>query len=280
MRKWILSAALLLLLAACQPTDDTTLPTLAVLPSATTTFTPTETETPLIPTETATATATSTVTLTATASPTPTETFTPTWTYTPSITPVPSNTVDPTRAFVATSTAEIIEAPQFTTFTPLPPGAIALVRPTSTGTPEIGADVQINERQFQEELDTLLRGNTSIGRTVVDFVDGGIDLELTASNGSVFVTGKFLIRFEISEGGFNNVLIARPASPEEFRMLDGAQATDAYIETAYSIATPAVFESFDNILRQRLGDSAAQRNVENITINDTTMNVFLIIPQP
>ena len=70
MRHIILLAILLLILTACQPTDDT-LPTVAQLPTSTETAIPTPTDTP---------------TETATLSPTPVDSATPTDTPTPTAT--------------------------------------------------------------------------------------------------------------------------------------------------------------------------------------------------
>jgi len=112
------------LLAACDSLTQQTaeaLPTVAVLPTVTPSFTPTDTPTP---TATATATNTPTPTNTATATPSPTNTATPTPTNTATNTPIPTAT--------ATNTL---------TFTPIPPTSTNTLTPTNTATltPTVGA---------------------------------------------------------------------------------------------------------------------------------------------
>lgn len=268
--------AVIFVLVACEPADDDfQVPTLAELATAT----------EVVPTDTPAPTHTSSPTATATDRPTntPIPSNTPTLTATaiPSTTPTALSVSDMTRAVIATSTAQIIEAPRFATFTPIPPGVIQVVaRPTSTGTPEIGADIVITQSQYQEEVDRIIGDNPDIGRAQVQFVAGGIDIELTASSDTAFTTGTFSIEFVVNDGSFNNVLIARPMPPEQFRMNDGGEPSETFVDIAYGVVTPAVFEAFDFIITQRMGDDDAQRNVEDVTFDDAQMNVFLIVPQP
>jgi hypothetical protein len=128
---FLIAAIVLLMVAACQPKQQVVeIPTLAVLPSVTATFTPTNTPTPT-PTNTATPTDTPTLTPTFTSTPLPTLTFTwtPSATFTPSITP--TFTLTPTPTFTSTP---------LPTATPNRPQIIAFTSNILTGT----ANSQIN----------------------------------------------------------------------------------------------------------------------------------------
>jgi len=98
-RGWIYGLSLIMIMLGACTGQETDLPTLAILPSATITNTPLPSDTP-------------------TATSTPTTTFTPTLTYTPSSTPTASQT--PTNTATATLTATSTGTPT-PTFTPTPP---------------------------------------------------------------------------------------------------------------------------------------------------------------
>lgn len=279
MRRIALFIAVAFLAAACQQTTDE-IPTLRVLSSATPL--PTVTHTPE-PTETVAPTDTPEPTATYTATEIPTETFTPSNTPTPSRTPIPSETPDATNVVIGTSTAQVIEAPQFSTFTPLPPGIIGAVRPTSTGTPEVMADVIITQSQFQEEVNRILMGNPDVSQSELILAEEGVFVNLTATGGDAFATGRFLIRFDLSTGaidgsGFNNIVIVRPVAPDEFVMRDGNAPSEEFITIAYGDVTEAVFEAFNDILNQRLGEG--NHNLEFITLERGRMLISLLVPEP
>jgi hypothetical protein len=264
---------LALLLVACQPAEQP-LPTLVAFPSETITpeSSPTQTDTPVPPTDSATETATS--------SPTATVSHTPTETYTPSATPTASKTSDATwtpdaqESALGTATAQFIEAPRYATLTPLPPGIIAAVRPTSTGAPEMVADVVIYEYQFEEEIDRILAADSRISAVRVDFAADGLAIELTALSGSAFVTGDFTVNFTLSAGGFNNILLIGGLT--RFTMRSGGEPSQDFVELAATVVVPAVQEAFDFILNQRLGEG--RHNLESIVITDTQMGVTLLVP--
>lgn len=276
MRKTALIFFIIFLVSACQPAEEIgELPTRAVLPSATpteeATRTPTATHTP-------TATYTSTVLNTPTPRDTHTPTLTPSLTFTPSNTPVPSETLDATIAVQASATAQIVEAPALATFTPLPPGPIGIAaRPTSTGTPEIVADVIITPAQFQEEMDRILAEEESVSRTQVTFAENeGITIELTALSEGVFITGEFTIPITLAGGGFNSFV--QIGGSVELVMEDESEPSDAYVDAALMIVTPAVQEAFSFILDQRLGEG--QHNLENIQITRDALAITLYVPDP
>lgn len=174
--------ALITLLAACQsntePTD--TLPTLAVLPdaSATASVVPTEALTAEVTTE-ATSEVTESVEESATPAALPTETFTPTATLTRTPRPVTAtHTVEPTLAAVGTATQAVLEAPRYSTFTPMPAGT------ATQAVANVVADVIINEAQFQEEVNRNILAYPSMHSAVVDFVPGAINVQMTTVDGS------------------------------------------------------------------------------------------------
>ena len=92
-------------------------------------------------------------------------------------------------------------------------------------------------------------------------------------------TGRFLITFEMSLGsaGFNNVVIVKPAIPDDFVMSDGNEPSEEFIAIAHGPVTEAVFEAFDEILNQRLGQG--QHNLEFLTLENGQMNISLLVPQ-
>ncbi len=276
MRKTALILLLVFVVAACQPAQEVgDLPTRAVLPSATPTDEPSAT-----PTETQPPTATNTPTALNTPTPRDTNTpsLTPSLTFTPSTTPIPSETPDATQAVQGTATAQVVEAPALATFTPLPPGAIVVAaRPTSTGTPEIVADVLITTAQFQEEMDRILADEDNISRAQVEFVpDEGIAIDLTALSDGVFVSGRFTVPITLTGGGFNQFV--QIGGQVDFTMDDGGEPSDAYVDAALMIVTPAVQEAFGFILDQRLGEG--QHDLENLQITGDALVITLYVPQP
>jgi hypothetical protein len=282
-RRLMTIACLALLAAACAPTTTETpvLPTVAVLPSATPTATATDTPAPTsTPTLTYTPSATFTSTITKTNTPQPSHTPTKVLSPTPSPTTPPrvSPTVDRTRAAMATGTAAIAFAPTLATFTPVPPGSDAPIRPTSTGTPLVAAGVVITESQFQIQLNEDLIG-TSIQQARVDFVPGGINVDVTAPGASALTSGRVFISFTIfvGEQGLNNGLIIRPDTPDKFVMTDGTVPPEPFIEAVYGELFPAVGASFDTLLNNRLGEG--QHNLENVLIDNSIMNITLIVPE-
>ena len=266
MQKILIIALISFFVAACQPSTPTPeLPTQVQFPTATNTAeasaTPTETNTPE-PTETA----TNTPTATNTASNTPP----------PTITLTPSETPNPTLAFSGTSTAFAVEAPRFATLTPLPSGAIGVVaRPTSTGTPQVMADIVITRSQFQEEVNLLLSTMPGITRAQVSFIaEQGINVELTADDEGVFVTGTVFVPFTFSGGSFNNILMI--GGSMEITMPNEAEPSETFLGHATN-AVVIVQEAFNTILNQRLGEG--NHDLEFILIQENTILVSLLVPQ-
>lgn len=258
-------------LVACQPTSQNAeLPTLVQFPTETPTeeasLTPTETLTPL-PTDTAIPTEI------------PSDTPEPTNTPEPTATPVSTDTPNPTQVVRGTSTAILLEAPVFSTFTPVPPGAIAvLARPTSTGTPEVLADVIITEDQFQEEVSRLIATKPAISRARVSFVPDGVEYNLTADSDGIFITGTITVPFDYSGGSINNIVaiggaieivIADAEEDEEIPPSFLANVSELVLITQ---------ESFNFILNQRLGEG--RHDLENIVIVDGRMLISLVVPLP
>lgn len=267
---------LTIILVACQPAQDTQeLPTVVQFPSETNTpqatATNTATETPL-PSNTA--TETPLPTNTATETPLPTNTLPPTRT------PAPSETVNATVALRGTATAIVLEAPVFSTFTPLPPGAISIVaRPTSTGTPEVVADVIITEDQFQEEVNRLIADNPGISRADVSLVTEGVQYELTAESDGIFITGTITVPFTFSGGSINNIVTI--GGPVQIDMGEDTDEEDEIPESFLANVTNIVLvtqESFNFILNQRLGEG--NHDLENILILDGRMLISLVVPLP
>jgi hypothetical protein len=276
LKRILLPVVIALLIASCQPTDQP-LPTLVAFPTDTpspeASNTPTE-----LPTATATMTDTPSPTPTLTPLPTDTATATELPSETPTASPTSLATATPNAREVArdTATAQVIEAPVYATFTPIPPGVIAVIRPTSTGVPEMVADIIIYEYQFQEEIDRILGTDTRISTIRLDFVPAGITVELTATGGAAFVTGTFTVNFMLNQGGFNNILII--GGMTDFAMRSGGEPPQDFVELAASVVVPAVQEAFDFILNQRLG--TGRHNLESIVLNDTQMGITLLVPDP
>lgn len=270
MRKLSLSLIIfMIILVACQPAEQDLgeLPTQVVLPSATNTITPSDTPAP-----------TNTPTITTTPTITPSPTVSPTRTVQPSRTPSPrpSQTLDSTRVAIGTATAQVEEAPQFSTITPVPPGILGAVRPTSTGAPEVVADVVITERQFQEEIDRLIAENENLNRAEINFVPGAVQIELTALSDGAFATGTFDVIFRLTSNSINNFVQIQTAGT--FDMQGGLEPSEEFIQIASSDGTILVFDAFNFILNQRLGEG--NHDLEFIEIGDDTMGISLFVPEP
>jgi hypothetical protein len=275
-----------LFLSACQ-TQPEPLPTLVSIPSVepTTvaqepTATPTTEATQEVTAE-VTPEATTEVTAEATLEPSATITETSTPSPEPSVTstatstPIPATaTTNPTVVAIASATQLALEQPIFSTFTPAPAGSQAL--PTATGTPRVAADVVISEVQFQEELSRLLADNPQVTDAEVDFTPEGVVINLSASGGDAITSGSFTVFFQMSrqEGG-NSFLQAYADSPADFRMSGDGVVSDAFITTAYESVVPAVFEAFNFILNQRLGEG--RHDLENLVIDDNNMSISLLV---
>lgn len=270
---------LLLLLAACQPAGDESLPTLVSIPSATATETATNTpEASDTPTPTPTDEPTATPTITDTPEPTATTTPTDEPTNTPEDTSTPTATENATQAVVNTATAAFIEAPRFATFTPVPAGVQVAERPTSTGTPLVAADLVITADQFQEEVDRLIADIAAISEASVSFSDGQVNVRMTASIDGTPLTGDLYIAFQMmSEGRVNNVLQLMPSPPDAITLDTGDAAPDGFIELAYSDMAPLILEAFSFIIDQRLG--VGQHDLEYLTISDDVIDIFLVVPE-
>lgn len=251
-------------LAACQTAseEEGELPTLAALPSATETLTeipsPTLTESPTVqPTNT----------------PQPSRTPSNTPTDTPTQTPIPEDSATPeptynvTRAFNETSTAAVEEAPVYATFTPATSGTIRI----STGTPQMVADLIVNERQFQEEITRLVELRDDVESAEVDFIEeAGIAFIITAKgeDGSLS-SGVLFVVVESVDGLLE--IYGQPLA-EEGQVL--SQDFIALISGPFLVEV--VVASLDDILTQRLGDV---HNLESVVMTDTQMLVSLLVPQ-
>ncbi|MFQ3648365.1 MAG: hypothetical protein SNJ54_17030 [Anaerolineae bacterium] len=271
MMRLILLGLLALAVASCTPSEEP-------LPTLVPTLTPSPE--PPTPEPTATATHTATLTLEPSATATFTPTRTPTATFTPSATLTPSATftATPNPTLVAAVSATALEAqrPVIATFTPAPPGVLA--RPTSTGTPQVIADVVITEVQFQQEVSRLLQDKPGVDQIEIDFTPQGVRVTLSALGGQAIASGEFTVYFSMSQPGFNNLLTVYADSPEAFQMVGGLPPSDAFVNVAYLEVVPAIFTAFDNILNQRLGQG--RHNLDNLILTDREMLVTLLTIAP
>jgi hypothetical protein len=259
-----LIVVILLLLAACQPAADETLPTLAVLATSTLV---TESTAELLPTQSAaeatTEPTTPAPTETFTPSPSPTSTrrptITPTFTLTPFI-PTVTPTLAPAQFIEATETQAFIEAPVYRTFTPAPGGSSQ-----QSTTPEQFADIVITEPQFQEDLDLLLSGNANFTQAVVDFVPGSVRVEVTTADG---ITGLVSIPITLVSN-FVSITV-------DSVTVNGADAPPAYVDLIYNEFFQLFFQTLDGIVVQRVGP---QQNLEFLQITDTQILASILVPQ-
>lgn len=253
----VLIAGMVLVACQAEPTEEPALPTLIVIPSATLTSTPTSTPT---------VADTATTRPTRTPSNTPTET--PTQTPIPVDTATPIPTYDVTRAFIGTSTASVEEAPSFATFTPATSGVIRI----ATGTPQMVADLVINERQFQEEITRLVELRDDVDSAEVDFIeDAGIAFNITAKSGDGALSTGILFVVVNSQNGLLEIY-GQPLV-EEGEVL--SQDFIALVTGPFLVEV--VVSSLDDILTQRLGNT---HNLEIVVMTDTEMQVSLLVPQP
>lgn len=250
-RFWILIALAGLLIAACQPTADITLPTQAVLPSvtpspeasvqaaATNTSAPSATPVPatLIPTE---------------ATTEESEATEETEALPPSVTPLPQVTI------------EIREEVRFATLTPAPPGENRPIRTT----PVVMADVVITQGDFQRAMDTALEGHEAIQGAEIDFVPDGINVELTALGGAAYITGRVKVLIQMS-GSFASITISDI-------QVNAAELPEAYLEVVNEQFFGLFIQVFDSLLTERVGEG---HDLENILLNDQAMEVFLLVPE-
>ncbi len=242
----VVTIALLLMcaLTACQTTQDTgDLPTLVVLPSETPTDEPASTAT-ISPT------------------PLPTETITPR----PTTTPIPPDTAVPTQApatvtpdIAATSTAVIQNAPRIVTLTP---GG------NNGANPQALADVIITQGQFQRALDERLQGEESIQAATLRFVPEGITVQLTALGGEAFIAGEVLIAFDVT----NNFV---QISIGDIRV-NAVEPPEGYIAVIGGTLFPAVVETFDALLTERLGED---HDLQALVFNGNQLEITLLVPQ-
>lgn len=249
--------ALLLLAAACAPAEPPELPTLAVLPTATPEATPTATPTL---THTPAPTLTPSVTPTLTRTPTPTDTPPPT--RTPTFTPTPSVTIPPATANAATATEAALRIPRFATFTP-GPGA------PPPGTPALLADVVITERQFQEVVNARLPAIPSIAGAILDFVPGGINVELTAQGGAALTTGRVFVSVQLT-GEFATIAIGSI-------QVNAPEPPEAYLEVVNGAFFVMMVETLDAILKERLGPD---QKLRDIRVTDAAIEATLLVSQP
>jgi len=257
-RLFLLVFMVIVVLTACQadPTEEPELPTLAILPS-----------------ETATQTASPTPTITATNTPQPTRTPSPTATDTPTETSIPDDTATPeptaneTLAVIGTSTAAVEEAPSFATFTPASSGAIQI----STGTPQMIADLTINERQFQEEITRLVAERDDVESATVDFIpEAGIAFEITAQGADGALSTGILFVVVETQNGLAEIY-GQPLVAEGEEL---SQDFIALISGPFLVEV--VVKSLDDILNQRLGET---HNLETIVMTDEEMLISLLVPQ-
>ena len=175
---------------------------------------------------------------------------------------MPRATIEPTQAALATSSAAVLEAPRFSTVTPG-----GNVRAGST--PPVVADVVITEGQFQEEVNAQVTAYPSIQRARVDFVPGGINVELTALGGQAFITGNVFLAIEMTELGAAQITIGDIT-------VNAPEPPEAYIETVTGDFFVLMVNVLDTLLNQRVGE---ENDLENIIITDTTMEITLLVPQ-
>lgn len=204
----------------------------------------------------------------------PTETPAETNTPAPTIPPARTQTPDQTRVFELALTATAQQTPRIATLTPVVIAPDAGGNTTTTQPPLVqmaAADVIITESQFQAGLDQRLPDIPEIGAVVVDFVPGGnqgIRIEMFASGGQAMINGNVFIAFQ-SSGGRLLISIIEVT-------VGAVQAPQAYAEIAQNQLFDLIVSTFDGILNERLGE---QHDLETITINETTMDIMLLVPQ-
>jgi hypothetical protein len=266
MRLRLIFLTLILILAACGSDDsgdetNQALPTLAEVGAD---ATEEATEVMLIPVATETNERTATEVVEESPTVEPSNTLPPTATFRPPPTQTPAPTIDRTRAAIGTGTAAVEEAVIISTVTA---GANSPVT-----TPMAVADVVITAAQFQEEVSLRIEDIQEIESARVSFVSGenpGVQVGLRASGGEALVNGTVFIPFQmtgsfVAIGGTINVEVGSGNPPQ------------AYVDVALSHVLPAVVESFEAILKQRVGD---EQDLESLEFVDaTTMQIRLLVP--
>ncbi len=260
--------ALLLVLAACQPTTTPTetLPTLAVLSGSASVEVTVEASATAAQTAEATieAIAESTVEATETViSPDfPTDTPEPTSTFTITPRPVtPTNTVEPTQAAIGTATQAVLEAPHYATFTAAPLGTL----PPTNNLKQVAA-VIINEQQFQEEIDLRLLASPNIQSAVVDFVPGAIKVQMTTS-GATPISGTVTIPVTLVND-LASITISDITSDQQ-------PVPQSYIDVATGDLFTLMLDTLDKIVKTRIGP---QQKLKSMAVTDTAIEVTMLVP--
>lgn len=244
--------ALILILAACQPSAQPTdvLPTVAVLPSGgTPTTVPTEPQT-------AEATAETTTELTVEPSVTAGEAI-----VKPTDTPTVTPTVEPTQAAIATATEKALELPVYATFTAAPAGTL----PPASNFNQV-ADVLINEKQFQEELNAALPSKPGIQSAVVDFVPGAIVVKMTTS-GFTPIIGTVTIPVTLQNDLASITISGITTEP--------MPVPQSYIDLSTGDLFVLMVDTLDKIVKSRIG---ANQKLKSIAVTDTSINVMMLVP--
>jgi hypothetical protein len=253
-RLWIFIVLVGLFIAACQPTADITLPTQASLPS----LTPGEAS----PEATAQMVA-DTDTPEPSATPVP-ATLAPTETTEETDATVEAEAPTATPTSIPAVTIEMREEVRFATLTPAPQGDNQPIRTT----PVVMADVVITQGDFQRAMDAALVDNETIQGAEIDFVSGGIDVELTALGGVAYITGRVKVQIQMS-GSFASITIGDV-------QVNAAEPPEAYLEVVNGEFFGLLIQVFDALLTERVGEG---HDLENILLNDQAMQVFLLVPQ-
>lgn len=277
MRLIIFALIMASMLVACdssgdnsEATQDLTLPTRAVLPDVTDEVTtevtqvtdePTATDEPTdIPTDTPEPIATNT------SQPTATNTRPATATSAP----LATLTFTPALDIPASQTAQVIEAPVFSTLTPIPIPAGGTALPTAT-LQVIAADIVITTQQFQEELDLLTEQMPEINSARLSFATGetqGVMINLSARGGQALTNGNVLITFQQSGSqvliGVGEINVGSGTPPQR------------YVEIVNNQLYFAVLDAFDAILTQRLGE---RHDLQSIVFTATEMQIMLLVPE-
>ncbi|MBZ0303823.1 MAG: hypothetical protein K8J31_29045, partial [Anaerolineae bacterium] len=148
--------------------------------------------------------------------------------------------------------------------TPVPPGANAPLRTT----PVVMADAVITEQDFQQAVNRAIADIDSIQVATIDFVPGGIHVELTALGGVAFVTGEVQVLIQMS-GSFATISIGEVT-------VNGGEPTDTYLEVVSGDFFTMLVSVFDGLLTERVGPD---HDLENIVLTDAAMEVFLLVPE-
>ena len=258
--------ALILILAACQPTTTPTetLPTIAVLDAVTAEVTEAQTVEAQTAEVTIEVTSESTVEATeAIISPDmPTDTAEPTNPATVTPRPVtPTQTIEPTQAAIGTATQAVLEAPRYATFTAAPLGTI----PPTSSLKQV-ADVVINEQQFQEEVNLNLLTSSSMQSAVIDFVPGAIKVQMTTS-GETPISGTVTIPVTLVND-LASITISDITSDQQ-------PVPQSYVDVATGDLFTLMLETLDKIVKTRIGP---QQKLKTMAVTDTAIEVVMLVP--